>query len=115
MDYFLGNPTHGVTDIRLDMDLGFKPNPAGAPTVSLKPQYHFYLPQSAPSATDDPYGQEIDLELHLTGIYPKANLVFGAGVFIPGDGASKLGAAKLAANQDSKPGMVLYFMPIFNF
>jgi hypothetical protein len=115
MDYFLGNPAHGVTDIRVDMDLGFMPNAAGAPTVSLKPQYHYFLPQNAPSASDDPYGQEIDLELHLTGIYPKANLVLGAGMFIPGDGAFKLPAAKLAAGQDSKPGLFLYFMPIFNF
>jgi hypothetical protein len=115
MDYFLGNPAHGVIDIRADMDLGFLPNPAGAPTVSLKPQYHFFLPQSAPSASDDPYGQEIDVELHLTGIYPKANLVLGAGLFLPGDGAFKLPAARLAAGQDSKPGLFLYFMPIFNF
>lgn len=115
MDYFLANPAHGVTDIRVDLDLGFLPNPAGAPTVSLKPQYHFFLPQSAPSASDDPYGQEIDLELHLTGLYPKANLVLGAGLFLPGDGAYKLPAAKLSPGQDSRPGYFLYFMPIFNF
>lgn len=115
MDYFLANPKYGVADYRVDLDLGFKPNPAGVPTVSLKPQYHFFMPQSAPSGADDPYGQEIDLELHLTGIYPKANLVFGAGVFLPGDGAYQLPAAKLVAGQDTKPGLFLYFMPIFNF
>jgi len=53
--------------------------------------------------------------LHLTGVYPKSNLVFGAGVFIPGDGAYQLAAAKLKAGQSTQPGLYLYFMPIFNF
>lgn len=114
MDYFLANPAYGVADYRLDADIGFLPNPAGAARLSLKPQYHYFLPQSAPSGADDPYGQEIDLELHVTAV-PKTNFVFGAGLFLPGDDAYLLPAAKLNKGQSDRPGFFLYFMPVFNF
>lgn len=114
MDYFLANPAYGVSDYRLDADIGFMPNPAGAARIALKPQYHFFTPQNAPSAADDPYGQEIDLELHVM-VVPKTNFVFGAAAFLPGDGAYQLAAAKLKKGADSRPGYFLYFMPIINF
>lgn len=114
MDYFTSNPAAGVMDIRLDGDITCLKNGEGATKMSVKPQYHFFLPQSAPAGTDDPYGQEFDLEVHLS-LYPKSNLVFGAGFFLANDGAVKLSTAALAANQDYKPGYLLYFMPTFNF
>jgi len=114
MDYFAVNPGYGVMDLRLDADIPLLPGPTGTPRVTLKPQYHFFLPQNAPSGLDDPYGQEADLELHL-GIYAKSDIVCGAALFLPGKDAAFLPAAALALNQDSQPGYFLYFMPTFNF
>lgn len=104
-------------DYRIDADLGFLPGTNGNPRVTLKPQYHFFTPQSAPAGKDDPYGQELNLEAHL-GLYPKSNIVLGASYFIPGDGAvaGSLPVAKLTTSAFSKQGgYFLYFMPTFNF
>lgn len=117
MDYFINNPRFGVMDYRVDANLAFLPNAAGNPRVTLIPQYHYFTPHDAPSGSDDAYGQEFDLEVHL-GLYPKSNIVLGAGMFIPGDGAvaGNLPVArrgnKAASTQN---GMFLYFMPVFNF
>jgi hypothetical protein len=48
-------------------------------------------------------------------LYPKSNIVIGAGVFLPGDAATALPAARLAANVNDGPGYFFYFMPVFNF
>jgi|GEM_PF-1411761 len=114
MDYFLNNPKSGVMDYRIDASIPFLPNAAGKPTMVFKPAYHFFTPQAAPSGMDDPYGQEIDAELHIT-YFPKSNIVLGAGVFIAGDGAINMPGSGLTAGKDDKPGLFLYFMPIFNF
>lgn len=114
MDYFAVNPPYGVMDFRLDGDLGFLAGPSGAPRVSIKTQYHFFLPQNPPSGSDDPYGQELDLEIHLA-VYPKTSFVLGAGLFLPDDGAVLLPSAALGRNKDYQPGYFLYFMPTFNF
>ncbi len=115
MDYFVNNPKYGVIDFRLDAELGFLPNAAGNSMVTLKPQYHYFLPQNAPSGLDDPYGQEFNLEAHL-GLYPKSNIVLGAAYFIPDKSAIKLAAAKITTNSFSEQnGFFLYFMPTFNF
>jgi hypothetical protein len=125
MDYFAANPQFGVTDIRADGDFGFLPGMNGNPRVSFKPQYHYFLPQSAPSGMDDPYGSEIDAEIHVAW-FPKSNIVFGAGLFMPDDNAFRLPAASQAfpgvpaarlVNKDTKKenGYFLYFMPTFNF
>jgi hypothetical protein len=115
MDYFVANPRYGVVDYRADVDALVWQGETR--TASFKGQYHYFTPQKAPSGTDKPYGQEIDAELHL-GLYPKSNIVIGAGVFLPGDGAYKLagGVAKLtSAAQNTAPGYFFYFMPTFNF
>jgi hypothetical protein len=115
MDYFASNPTFGVTDIRLDGDFGFLPGPTGNPRVSFKPQLHYFLPQSAPSGKDDAYGSEIDAEVHVAW-FPKSNVVLGAGLFIPGDGAYNLASAGIPnAKATKENGMFFYFMPVFNF
>ncbi len=114
MDYFTANPKFGVIDLRIDGDFAFLPGASGTPRVSVKPQYHNFLPQKAPSSSDEPYGQEFDLEVNLA-IYPKANIVLGGGIFLPSDGAAILPAAALGPNQDYKPGFALYLMPTFNF
>lgn len=115
MDYFVSNPQFGVMDIRLDGDFGFLPGPTGNPRVSLKPQYHYFLPQSAPSGMDDAYGQEFNAEMHVAW-FPKSNIVLGAGMFIPGDNAYRLAVAGLPnANVSKESGMFFYFMPVFNF
>jgi hypothetical protein len=124
MDYFGANPRYGVMDYRVDGEFGFLPGPNGTPRVTLKPAYHFFTPQAAPSAIDDPYGSEIDLEAHVAW-FPKSNIVFGAGLFIPGDDAYLLGAASQASPGVGKAtlvkggakenGVFLYFMPTFNF
>jgi hypothetical protein len=114
MDYFLANPRSGVIDYRADVNaLLWKGETRSATLIA---QYHYFTPQNAPSATDDPYGQEIDAELHFS-LFPKSNVVLGAGVFLPGAGASNLaiGTAKLAAGQKDAPGYFFYFMPVFNF
>jgi hypothetical protein len=89
MDYFVSNPQFGVMDIRLDGDFGFLPGPTGNPRLMLKPQYHYFLPQSAPSGMDDAYGQELNAEVHVAW-FPKSNVVLGAGLFIPGDNAFRV-------------------------
>ncbi len=115
MDYFVTNPKYGVMDIRVDADVGLLPAENGNPRVTLKPAYHYFTPQAAPSGQDDAYGQEFDLEAHLA-LYPKSNIVLGAALFIPGDGASKLPAAKITNSSFStQNGYFLYFMPTFNF
>jgi hypothetical protein len=115
MDYFVNNPKYGVTDIRLDGDFGMLPGPTGNPRVTIKPQYHYFMPQSAPSGFDDPYGQEFNLEAHLA-FYPKSNIVLGAAMFVPDKSATKLAAAKLTNSDFSQQnGWFLYFMPAFNF
>jgi hypothetical protein len=115
MDYFVANPRYGVVDYRADVDaLVWQGETRSA---SFKGQYHYFTPQSAPSGSDKPYGQEIDAELHLA-LYPKSNIVIGAGVFLPGDGAYKLAGAvaKLtSAAQNTAPAYFVYFMPTFNF
>lgn len=128
MDYFVNNPKFGVMDYRLDADLAFLPNQSGNPRVTLKPQYHYFTPHKVPATgVDEAYGQELNLEAHLA-FFPKSNIVLGAGLFIPGDGAFQIAGATAvgqgAANQsqtvmskDSKKenGVFLYFMPTFNF
>jgi hypothetical protein len=117
MDYFVNNPRSGVIDYRLDATLPFLPNAAGNPRVTLLPQYHFFTPHDAPSGADEPYGQEFDLEVHL-GLYPKSNIVLGAGLFVPGDGAVSANlpvARRAAATSPAQNGFFLYFMPVFNF
>jgi hypothetical protein len=112
MDYFVSNPRYGVVDYRADVDALMWQGETR--TASLKAQYHYFTPQNAPSALDDAYGQEIDAEIHL-GLYPKSNIVLGAGVFLPGESASRLPVAKVGATQKDGPGYFLYFMPTFNF
>ncbi len=115
MDYFITNPKYGVIDYRLDADIALFPNATGNPRVTIKPQYHYFTPQAAPTGLDDPYGQEFNLELHV-GLYPKSNIVLGAAVFLPGDMAKALPAAKITNKAfSSQPGWFLYFMPTFNF
>ncbi len=105
MDYFVANPPNGVMDFRVDADLAL-----GSKAV-LKPQYHFFLLANPKPNQGKSFGQEIDLELHLS-LYPKSNLVFGAALFIPGESAARLPAARAG---NDKPGYFLYFMPVFNF
>ena len=104
-----------MVDYRLDAELGFLPGVNGNARVTLKPQYHFYTPQSAPAGKDDPYGKEFNLEVHLA-LYPKSNIVFGAALFLPDNSATSLPAAKISNNAFSEQsGYFLYFMPTFNF
>jgi hypothetical protein len=112
MDYFVNNPLAGVMDYRADVDWMFWQGESR--TAALKAQYHYFTPQNAAAGADDAYGQEIDAEIHL-GLYPRSNIVIGAGVFLPGDGATALGAAKLAAGAPKETGYFFYFMPVFNF
>ena len=124
MDYFVANPRYGVIDYRIDGDFGFLPGPTGNPRVSLKPAFHYFLPQAAPSGADDPYGSELDIEAHIAW-FPKSNIVLGAGFFFPGDDAYLLPAASqrspgvpsavLAKTTAKENGVFLYFMPTFNF
>ena len=112
MDYFVSNPRYGVVDYRADVDAQVWKGESRA--ASLKAQYHYFTPQNAPSGDDDPYGQELDAELHLS-LYPKSNIVIGAAAFVPDASAYKLGAAKLARSAPNETGWFLYFMPTFNF
>lgn len=124
MDYFVANPRYGVIDYRFDGDFGFLPGPTGNPRISIKPAYHYFMPQAAPSGFDEPYGQELNLEAHIAW-FPKSNIVLGAGVFFPGDDAYLLPAASqrstgvptavLSAKTAKENGVFLYFMPTFNF
>ena len=74
---------------------------------------------------DDAYGQELDAEVHVAW-FPKSNIVLGAALFIPDDGAFRLPAASQAfvptataklvdKNTTRENGYFLYFMPTFNF
>lgn len=113
MDYFLNNPRYGVVDYRADLDI-----PVGE-FASVKAQYHYFVPQIGTDLGKelDPYGQEIDLEIHVTRV-PKTLLVFGAGVFLPGDGAFRLpaGLTQVAnASVSTGTGYFVYFQPVFNF
>jgi hypothetical protein len=112
MDYFLANPRFGVIDYRADVSAPIWKGESRSATLFA--QYHYFTPQNAPSGSDDAYGQEIDAEVHFS-LYPRSNIVLGAGVFLPGDNAFRLPAAKLAANQKDGPGYFFYFMPVFNF
>lgn len=112
MDYFLANPRYGVVDYRADVSMPVWKGESR--TATLLAQYHYFTPQNAPSGVDGAYGQEIDAEIHL-GLYPRSNIVLGAGVFLPGDQAFRLPAGKIAANQNDGPGWFLYVMPVFNF
>lgn len=125
MDYFTANPRFGVVDYRADGEFGFLPGPNGNPRLTFKPQYHYFLPQAAPSGMDDAYGQELDAELHVAW-FPKSNIVLGAALFLPDDGAFRLPAAsqafagapsaKLLSKATAREnGYFLYFMPTFNF
>jgi len=115
MDYFIINPTWGVIDYRADLDITLFPNELGNPRLTLKPQYHIYVPHKAPKDNEYMYGQEFNLEAHL-GLYPKSNIVIGAGWFVPGKNAYKLTDAKLPEEKTKKQdGFFLYFMPVFNF
>jgi hypothetical protein len=124
MDYFLANPRYGVIDYRIDGDFGFLPGPTGNPRVTLKPAFHYFTPQAAPTGADDPYGSEINFEAHIAW-FPKSNIVLGAGLFIPDNNAYLLPAASqrspgvptsvLGKASQKENGMFLYFMPTFNF
>jgi hypothetical protein len=114
MDYFLANPRFGIIDYRADINAPVWKGETRSATLIA--QYHYFTPQNAPSGMDKPFGQEIDAELHLS-LYPRSNIVIGAGVFLPGENAFRIapGVAKLAANQNDSPGYFFYFMPVFNF
>ncbi len=112
MDYFVANPKFGVMDYRADVDAMLLD--MGGRTVSLKGQYHYFMPQMAPKANQHPYGQEVDAELHF-GLYPKSNIVLGATAFFGGPSAYLLPGAKLAKGQKDQPGYFFYVMPMFNF
>lgn len=128
MDYFAANPRYGVIDYRIDGEFGFLPGPTGNPRLTLKPAYHFFTPEAAPSSgpakADDPYGSELNLEAHIAW-FPKSNIVLGAGIFFPGDDAYLLPAASqrspgvptavLSKATAKENGVFLYFMPTFNF
>ncbi len=112
MDYFGVNPKYGVADYRGDVDAKLWEK-AGR-SASLKAQYHYFTPESAPSGSDDPYGQEVDAEIHLM-LYPKSDITLGAAAFIGGKSAPLLKVAGLTAGQSDKPGYFFYVMPVFNF
>jgi hypothetical protein len=125
MDYFVANPRYGGIDYRVYGDFGFLPGPTGNPRFTFKPQYNYFMPQSAPSGVDDAYGQEFNAEAHVAW-FPKSNIVLGAGLFLPDDGAFRLPAASQAfagapaarlVNKNTKreSGYFLYLMPTFNF
>jgi hypothetical protein len=105
MDYILGNPGTGAMDIYAS---GIVALPGKS---TLKAFYHLLLPAATPTGVDsDPYGQEIDLEIHGKW-FPKSKIVLGASVFIPGKGSSLLASA----GPDDEVGYQFYIMPIFNF
>lgn len=112
MDYFLANPVYGVVDLRLDAEI-----PLGKVGV-LKPQVHAFFPQQSKDLAGNEisaYGQEFDLEFQLK-TFPKSDLVFGAALFLPGDGAFHLGTSGLASRTaSSEPSYYLYFMPTIRF
>lgn len=124
MDYFVANPRYGVIDYRFDGEFGFLPGPTGNPRVTIKPAYHYFTPQAAPSGFDEPYGSEFNLEAHIAW-FPKSNIVLGAGLFLPGKDAFLLPAASqrspgaptavLTKTASKENGVFLYFMPTFNF
>jgi hypothetical protein len=115
MDYFVVNPKYGVIDYRFEGDFGILPNAAGNPTVTFKPQIHFFQPHSAPKNVDDPYGIEYNIEAHLA-LFPKSNIILGAALFDAGKLAYELADTKTTANtKDIKSGWFFYFMPVFNF
>ena len=86
-----------VADIRLDaaLALGEKQPKACWPLL---------LPAASKEGMDDPYGTEIDAEIHGKW-FAKSKIVLGAATFIPnGD-----------RYNDGKPAYSFYFMPIVNF
>lgn len=111
MDYFVANPRYGVIDLRVDADI-----PLGA-SLNFKPQAHMFLPQVGTDKGEslDPYGQEYDAELVIK-TFPKTSIVLGAGVFVPGEGASLLASSGLAnPDVEDAPGWFLYLSPVINF
>ncbi len=104
MDYFTANPTEGVADYRLDVEA----NPT--PAWKLKAEYHFFTPQNAIAAQDDPFGSEVDLEFHSLHL-AKTDIAFGVGLFFPGDSAIRIPAAK----GKDQMGTFIYLMPTFGF
>ncbi len=102
MDYFLANPATGLMDFRVDLDLAL------GEKLAVKSQNHYFLQAAPIDPNDNAYGWEMDLELHAK-ILPKANIVLGAGLFIPEEGIQTVGMA------DDEASFQFYFMPIFNF
>ncbi len=103
MDYFVVNPPMGVMDFRADISAGlFDVN---GKTGKAMLQGHYFMPAAGDG---DPYGIEIDGELHF-GLFPKSNIVLGAAVCIPDAGMPGF------ANPDDTPSYFFYLMPIFNF
>lgn len=113
MDYFASNPKFGVIDYRVDADAILWEGEANK-SISLKAQYHYFLPQQPNAANDNPYGQEINAELHM-GLYPKSNIVLGASAFFADKSAYLLPAARLKSGQGDETGYFFYLMPTFNF
>jgi hypothetical protein len=105
MDYFVVNPANGVMDIRLDLELPVHE------ILHIKSQNHYFLQQDKNPENDKPYGFEFDLEMH-GRFFKNSNIVLGAGLFIPDEGARLLASA---GNSDDEPGLFFYLMPIFNF
>ncbi len=107
MDYFVQNPAFGVMDWRADAAVTMG-------SAELKMQYHYFLPANAPDHIEGAYGQEFNAEVNWA---PAASvkLVWGAGVFLPGQAAHLIPSARLATGSDDKPGVFLYFMPVFDF
>lgn len=102
MDYVLVNRANtnneGIQDIRFDIHQNIGKS-------LLKVEYHHF--RSVANA-DNHLGDELDLELHLK-VLPKANIVLGAAVFLPGDESAVLNQA------GDENGYYFYLMPVFNF
>ncbi len=99
MDYFVVNKAAtkgtGVSDLHLDGAI------AVSEKATLKIAGHYFTPAAGDG---DPYGTEIDAELHGKW-FAKTNFVFGAATFIPNGDRYKDGKAEYS----------FYFMPIVNF
>jgi Alginate export len=113
MDYFVVNPRLGVVDLRLDLESQIYASPQGA-LVSVKAQEHYFLPQTTVPGVDGAYGNEVDIELHVSPM-KGCTMVLGAGLFLPGDSASELRDASLAAGGSSAAGTLFYIMPTVQF
>ena len=98
MDYFLNNKPTGVIDYLIDVDYVINKN------MNLKSALHYFTQHNPIPGAGDPFGSEIDVELHAR-LFPKSNIVLGAAVFAPDAGIQESG----------KTGYYFYLMPIFNF